>query len=363
MAELEIKPTAAARLRVTGVMLAAAAISAVVVWLLTGGGVGLLAPKVDLKTFMPDATGLAMDSPVRLNGIRVGTVNAVAISGYLDRQRAVRVGLRLETRYLSKIPADSITSIGSDTLIGNKFVDIAPGKGLVSVIANGELASEPASSAADKADLIYGLQNSLRKVDAMVAAVGSPDTRIGRFVMGQREYDLALRDISAFEKGMREAVSPDNSGIGAALFTMDLYNSIQKPLLEIDKTMEAIQKGEGAAGKLYASDEQYNAFVSQLQDLRKTIAQTRTDMAATRASLSDDAGYRNIRGMLASTDTMLAALNGGEGRMGDLLNNPQMYESLVGSLRKIEDLLKDVRGNPKKYLRVEGALKRRKPVQ
>ncbi len=38
--------------------LSSGAIAGVLVWLLTGGGVGLFARKVDMKTFMPDATGL-----------------------------------------------------------------------------------------------------------------------------------------------------------------------------------------------------------------------------------------------------------------------------------------------------------------
>ena len=352
MTELEIKPTASARLRVAAVIIAAALIAAEVVWLLTGGGVGLFAPKAELKTFMPDATGLAINSPVRVSGIQVGTVSRVAISGYLDMQRAVRVDLKVETRFLPKIPNNSITSIGSDTLIGNKFVDIAAGKSLVAVAAGGELQSEPASSAADKADLIYGLQNSLRKVDAMVVSISSPDTKIGRYIVGQREYDLALRDISALEKGMREAVSPGNS-IGNALFTLDLYNSIQKPIAQIDSTLQAIQKGEGAAGKLYASDEQYNQIVTQLQGLRKTFAQTRTSLAASGGNLRDDAGYRRLTGMLASTDALLMAMNAGEGKAGNLLTNPELYESLVGSLKSIQALLKDFREDPKKYLRAK----------
>ena len=109
-------------------MFSAGAIVAVLVWLLTDGGAGLFAGKVDMKTYMPDATGLEVGAPVRLDGIQVGKVKNIAISGYLDTQRAVRVDLRVEETYLPKLPSDSQTSIGSDTLIGNKFIGIAAGK-------------------------------------------------------------------------------------------------------------------------------------------------------------------------------------------------------------------------------------------
>jgi phospholipid/cholesterol/gamma-HCH transport system substrate-binding protein len=54
--------------------------------------------------------------------------------------------------------------------------------------------------------------------------------------------------------------------------------------------------------------------------------------------------------MLLSTDAVLASLNAGEGRAGELLLSPQLYESLNGALTQLQALMKDFRGNPKKYL-------------
>jgi phospholipid/cholesterol/gamma-HCH transport system substrate-binding protein len=352
MAELEIKASLGMRARVAGLMLGAFVIAGVLVWLLTGGGVGLFARKSDVKTFMPDATGLEIGSPVRMDGIQIGTVKNIEISGYLDKQRAVLVSLRVDSKFLPKIPADSVTSIGADTLIGNKFVDIAEGKNPIPVAEGGALPSEPASTAADKADLILGLQDSLRKVDNMLTEITSPDTQMGQFVMGEKEYDSVLRQVAGFERGMRSVVAP-SSAVGQALFTMDLYDKIHKPVVQIDNTLQAIQRGEGVAGKLYASDEQYNAILVQIQDLRKTIVQMRTDIASKGEGLRDEEAYQKVRSMLASTDAMLATLNRGEGRAGELLTSPQLYESLAGSLKNIEDMLRDLRGNPKKYLRVK----------
>ena len=340
------------RARVSGVILAAVVISGVIVCLLTDGGVGLFARKVDMKTYLPDATGLSVNAPVRLNGIQVGAVKSIAISQYLDRQRAVRVDLRVESSYLPKIPSDSMTSIGSDTLIGDKFLDIAAGKNKEMAGDGSELRSEPEESAADKADLIYGLQDSLKKLDAMVAQVASPDTPVGHYIVGQQEYDQALRSIAIFEGQMRGLVSKSNPA-GEAVFTTNMYTRIRQPVLQIDNMLQAIQRGEGAAGHLYASDEQYNRILDSLRDLRKTIAQFRADMEKSGAGPDDGATYRNVQRMLASTDAMLASLNRGEGAAGDLLSNPQLYESLVGALTSIQDMVHDFDANPKKYLRTK----------
>jgi phospholipid/cholesterol/gamma-HCH transport system substrate-binding protein len=352
MAELEIKPTSSMILRVLSVMFSAGVIVAVLVWLLTGGGVGLFARKVEMKTYMPDATGLSIGGPVRLDGIQVGTVKNITISGYLDTQRAVRVDLRVEASYLPQLPADSQTSIGSDTLIGDKFVGIAAGKSKVTAGQGSELPSEPEESAADKADLIYALQDSMRKVDTMLQQVANPETPIGHYVVGEQEYGQMLRSVESFERGMRALVARGNP-TGDVVFTTSLYTNWDKSLKQIDDSMQAIQRGEGVAGHLYVSDEQYNTILGQIRDLRKSLVQFHADMQQAGPGLRNEETYQRVVAMLASTDKMISSLNRGEGQAGELLNNPELYESLVGSLKSLDDLLRDFDASPRKYLRTK----------
>lgn len=339
-------------LSVAAVILFSFAMVGVIVWLLTGGGAGLLARKVNIKTYMPDATGLSLDAPVRISGIQVGVVKNIAVSRYLDAQRAVRVELRVESKYLAKIPVDSLTSIGSDTLIGDKFVDIAAGRSGKTATDGSELPSEPEESAADKADLIFALQDSMRKVDTMLQQVASPDTPIGHYIVGEKEYGQMIRSVDVFEKEMRALVARGNPAVDV-VFSTTLYSKWDASIRQIDDTMQSIQKGEGAAGRLYASDEQYNSILSHVRDLRKSIADMRANIRKAGPGLRDEETYLKITRMLASTDNMLAALNRGEGTAGELLTSPQLYESLAGSLKNLEDLLRDFNGNPRKYLRVK----------
>jgi phospholipid/cholesterol/gamma-HCH transport system substrate-binding protein len=352
MAELEIKPSPKMVARVGALLGSAATLVAVLVWLLTGGGVGLFASKVQMKTYLPDATGLGVGAPVRLNGIQIGAVKRIRISGYLDMQRSVRLDLRVESKYLPRIPVDSQTSVGSDTLIGDKFVNIAAGKDQRIAGDGSELRSEPQETAADKADLIYSIQDSLRKVDNILIAVASPDSRLGHYIMEDKEYNSMIHTVEAFERSLRGLVA-GGTPTANAVFTTSLYSKWDQAIRNVDNKLAAIQRGEGTAGRLYASDEQYNKLLGQVRDLRKSIADFRTSMAKTGASLGNDEAYRKLTRMLADTDEMLSALNRGEGRFGDLLMSPQMYESLSGSLANLDAFLQDFRSNPRKYLRVK----------
>jgi phospholipid/cholesterol/gamma-HCH transport system substrate-binding protein len=46
-------------------------------------------------------------------------------------------------------------------------------------------------------------------------------------------------------------------------------------------------------------------------------------------------------------------LNAGQGTAGQLIVNPQLYDSMNGATREINSLIKDIRANPKKFLNLK----------
>ena len=58
-------------------------------------------------------------------------------------------------------------------------------------------------------------------------------------------------------------------------------------------------------------------------------------------------------GLLKRIDVTVEKLNSGQGTMGQLLVNPQLYESLNGVSREMHGLMKDFRANPKKFLHIK----------
>lgn len=67
--------------------------------------------------------GLNVGSDVRINGIKVGTV----IAQNLDPKDYV-ADVKLSISSNIQLPKDSVVSIVSDGLVGNKFIKIEPGK-------------------------------------------------------------------------------------------------------------------------------------------------------------------------------------------------------------------------------------------
>lgn len=67
--------------------------------------------------------GLNVGSDVRINGIKVGTV----IAQNLDPEDYV-ADVKLSISSNIQLPKDSVVSIVSDGLVGNKFIKVEPGK-------------------------------------------------------------------------------------------------------------------------------------------------------------------------------------------------------------------------------------------
>jgi phospholipid/cholesterol/gamma-HCH transport system substrate-binding protein len=302
-----------------------------------------------------------MKTPVRLDGIQIGNVSHVQLSGRLDPQRAVFVQMTVKKRYLKNIPMDSTTAINADTLIGDKFIDINEGKSAAPLSDDGILESEPVKQAANRADLILALSDELRQIDSMLATVSDPNSKLGHFIVGEVEYDNTLARLKQFDGALRGFVAP-TSPLGQMLFTSAVYDNLHARAVSFDRQLESIQHGEGAAGRFYADDKQYGDLVRKVRGVRDSLAKLTAGQGSAGALLASDAAYNRALHALNQIDTLLARLNAGEGQVGHLVRDPQLYESLNGSLRSLEEALRDFRENPRKYLRYQVRKKKRAPA-
>jgi phospholipid/cholesterol/gamma-HCH transport system substrate-binding protein len=72
--------------------------------------------------------------------------------------------------------------------------------------------------------------------------------------------------------------------------------------------------------------------------------------------LKDEDLYKQLNLITAKVNATLDKINAGQGTIGQLMVNPQLYDSLNGATREAQSLVKDMRANPKKFLRIKLAL-------
>ena len=346
----EIPPGSHTGFRVAAVAASAFVLVSILAYLLTGGGSEIFQSKVDLRTYLSDAEGLTQNSPVRLNGVRVGNIRRVVVSDERDPARVALVEMSVHERFIAKIPKDSIAAVTADNLLGDKYIDIQAGRSPSTVTANGEIRSL-VQNQFDGSDIVITMQAVLTRVDALLTQIERGDTRLGRFFNDDRFYN-GLRVQLAGVQSTIEKIAGAKTPIGEVFFTDRLYRSLEKPILDIDTLLASLQKGEGSGGKLLADSSQYDNATAAVRSIRKTLQDINSPKGAN-DFLHDQALYDHSLTFVNSFGRAVDELNNGKGKVAELMVNPQLYNSLNGTSKSMRYFVKDFRENPRKYLRIK----------
>jgi phospholipid/cholesterol/gamma-HCH transport system substrate-binding protein len=69
--------------------------------------------------------------------------------------------------------------------------------------------------------------------------------------------------------------------------------------------------------------------------------------------LKDERLHERASELVAKLDMAINKINAGQGTIGQLMVNPQLYDELGGATHEFQALAKDIRTNPKKFLRIK----------
>jgi phospholipid/cholesterol/gamma-HCH transport system substrate-binding protein len=344
-----------ARLKVGVMAIAALIILGVLIFLLTGSG-SVFASKAHVYTYLDDSAALTEGSPVRLNGIVVGKVEHITLTGSTQPGRIVRMDMSILDKYLSEIPVDSRAGIGAENVLGSKFMNIHKGRSKQTVRDGSEIASQDIPDFNDFMEqgnnLLVQLQGILRRVDAIVAIVESGRGSIGKLLVDEELYNRAL-NILAAAQNVVNALNTNKGTLGLLMNDDTLYKDVRASIARLDSIMQGLQQGEGSAGKLLKDPELYNQARDAIGDLRKIIAGLDSGQGTAGKLLKSDELHTQILATIGKLDLILDKINSGQGTIGQLMVNQQLYDNLNGATRELHLLMQDFRANPKKFLRIK----------
>jgi phospholipid/cholesterol/gamma-HCH transport system substrate-binding protein len=328
-----------AKFRVSAVCLVALLILLTLFYLLTGGT--LFQPKATVYMYVPDATGLGKGSPARVDGIGVGKVSSVELSGSQQPKRVVRVTITVERERLASIPVDSFAQLSTDTPIGDKFVDITSGKDPNHIAPSGEITFKDQPELMKTLDLSQ-FQKQLRTMDATLTDIEQGKGLVGQFVMGEAVYNSLLKNLGEFQKEIRSAADASSS-LGRALYSDEMYRQVANPVVEFERSLERIQSGQGSAGQLFRGTAQYEQLRAGAGDLLRSLRGLRAN-----EFMRSDQQYQDWSRMVTSLIQSVDELS-----VSPLLNRSDTYENLNGFARELRDTVRDFREHPGKYLRTK----------
>ena len=343
------------QLKVGLVALAAIAIAVTLIFLMTSSK-GLLRHNVPLRTYMDDASAMQEGTPVRLNGITIGYVDRLHLTNSPDPKRAVEFTLMVDEDSLKDIPVDSHTGIAASNLLGDKFINITKGLSQQRVRAGDELPSLQAQDIpqlmSQMAGLLQSFQGIVGRVDGLLEGVDEGKGNLGLFLKDRELYDR-LNGIASQGQQLLTDVRTGHGTLSRLIYDDSLYEQFQGPLRRLDSILTALDTGKGTAGKVLKDPALFDEAAQTLTQLQGLVTDLNSGKGTAGKLLKDERLHERASELVAKLDIAINKINAGQGTIGQLMVNPQLYDELGGATHEFQALAKDIRTNPKKFLRIK----------
>src|SRR3984885_4328240 len=344
-----------ARLKVGILAIFAMSILAVLIFLITGQ-TNIFEHQVMVYTYMADAAALTTGAPVNLDGIPIGKIKTIRLSGSKDPMRLVRIDMQLPQHTLKDIPSDSLASISSANVLGTKYINIKSGKSTMPVSADQEIPSVNTGELQDLVQQGFGVMNSLQdtvqRVDKIVGLVENGQGSIGKLLVDETLYNNLLQILGEV-KGLADTLNSDKGTLGILLNNHDLYDRFTATLGRVDTMLQQVQNGEGTAGKLLKDPALYNETQQTIADVHKLVDNLNAGKGTAGQLLTSEDLSNQMKATIGKIDAVIDKVNSGQGTIGQLLVNQQLYDNLNGATREMHLLMQDFRANPRKFLRIK----------
>jgi len=265
-----------------------------------------------------NVAGLALSAPVTVNGYTIGKVKKIDF--------AKQPGKLVVTFDLNKefdFSKNSIVEIYSTSFIGGNALAIQPD------FSNNDFA-QPGDT----------LQGRIQKgmLESVTSGLKPLENRIYKTLSGLDtllyNFNSILNDTT--KRDLKEAIASLNKTMNSfeeASANLDAILSENKP--KLDSTFTYLETTTGNLA-------QFSDSLSQV------------DIKALASSLEET---------LNSFHSVMAKIDNGEGSIGKLIHDEKLYNNLEGASKELEELLKDFKLNPERYVKVSVFGKKTKPYE
>jgi phospholipid/cholesterol/gamma-HCH transport system substrate-binding protein len=255
-----------------------------------------------------NANGLVSGNPVRMKGVKIGSVDGVRLNPETQR---VRVQMKLERG--PHVPEGSRAQVSGISALGGVHVSIVPGPRDNPQIAAGSTLSSPPS------------ESSLNQLRSRAPALAN-------------KADSVLTGANATLAGLNRQLQNPDSDLRQTLASLQKMSGDLEEITEAEKAniRKLIQNLEGVSSDL-------NSLTDD-DSLGVTVARLNQSLARLNRSLA------SFEKTSATLDTVTTKLNQGNGTAGRLLNDPGLYMKLDSAATQTNSILNDFKENPGRYL-------------
>jgi phospholipid/cholesterol/gamma-HCH transport system substrate-binding protein len=256
-----------------------------------------------------DIEGLQTSAQVSIKGLKIGNVNKI----FLDQKtNKFKVELQIKSSY--SIPINSEACLYSSDIMGNKAIKIKLGD-------SGEMLTE----------------NSIIKSGTEADA-----------------FSLLMDDLPSIKNNLNKTIKDVDSTFQNInkLFSEENIENLSKGIAYLSHTMQNVSQLSAALNKskqnIVSSLEYIDSITSNLQNNSMKINHIIDNFS----DLSDSLKTIRFAEVVDELKTIIDKVNSGTGSVGKLIYDESLYNNLVNSLNSFNDLLSDIKENPKRYINI-----------
>lgn len=168
-----------------------------VVFILSIGGFKTWSSGYRINLNFSFVNGVKIGAPVRFAGVDVGEVKKVKLDFIPDENRS-NVCLEVWVRSVIQIPADSTVWVNTLGLLGEKYIEIMPGKDYVNCLKDNQSITgiDPLPIHA----IFNRAENIMRNLDDGLAQIRNKEGSLGKLIYDDQIYD----ELEAFVADIRK---------------------------------------------------------------------------------------------------------------------------------------------------------------
>lgn len=272
-------------------------------------GEDILNREIEVTSRFETVEGLVASAPVYIKGYKAGKVSEVS---YDPQTEDFKVTCAISKDF--RIPSDSRMTIYSVDIMGGKGVKIDLGSS--------------SSQAADGDMLAPAFEAGL--MDGLAAGIGPLMENVNGL----------LDSLNVTVAGVNRMLSDGNQ------------EHISSMLAHLEDTMADLEKLSSAVG---GKSEDIEAVIDNVSALSSRFGGIADQVDTTLAGVSSIVGKVNgtdIEGLVSSLRNLLDNINDPEGTVGRLMSDDSVYNSVDSLLVDIDELVRKIQENPKKYIRI-----------
>lgn len=307
-----------------------------------GGESKLFSRKATYRAVFPASDGLVIGSPVKMNGVQVGTVTGVRLSTD-PGTTGIEVLLGVQRSYTERVREGSTAALRFlQYLSGEKYVEISPGDPAKPALEEGSVI--PAEEGSKFLETGEDIADNLNQITVSLRQILEPLER-GEGLLGEMLHDPnfgkeGLAAVRGVLENLQDLTARLKSGKGFAgrmLFDPALESKaddLGRAVTALSSALARIDRGEGAAGDLLAKE---GASRKAIDDLAAAAASLRRVAAAleSREGLAGRLLYdkeyadrvaEDLEATLANLRSITGKIDAGEGTLGALVNERTLYD-------------------------------------